>query len=330
MTAADPATADLKRLAAEHGARLRALDRHLPDPGALDPADGTLLSASADVSRAVGLAGCVDTDPASFPAAFGALHQHSLRVQLAGPDRTVALDELITRWREHAVGSDAEHGRDAADPESGAAITWPSRDTDGIRVLMGHGLAATAVLALRRTGHPDAIGSGRAGRSDGEATVRPAGPDDLDAVLALQLEALAYDDAVGSVTLRSGTPAALREALRVSLASGDGTHWLAERAGDPVGLLALEFPPASDWVAGPTRAESVAYLEALGVRADQRGSGVGAQLVEHAHRIIDAAGIQTTVLHHSLINPRSNSFWNSHCYRPLWTRFAVTPLVGLR
>lgn len=330
MPAPAPTAPDLERLAADHGARLRQCDGALPDPSPLDPADGTILSASADDSLAVGQARCQDTDPETFAAAFGSLHQHSLRVHLAGPDRSRALDELIDRWREHARAVDAEQGRDPRDPHSGAGILWPSRDTEGIRVLLGHGLAALDIFALRRPGHPHAIGPGRADRSDDEFRIRPAGPDDRDTVLALQLEALAYDDAVGSVTLQSGTPAALGEALRLSLASGDGTHWLAERSGDPVGLLALEFPPASDWVAGRTRAESVAYLEALGVRADQRGSGVGAQLVEHAHRIIDAAGIQTTVLHHSLINPRSNPFWNSHGYRPLWTRFAATPLSGLR
>jgi len=46
------------------------------------------------------------------------------------------------------------------------------------------------------------------------------------------------------------------------------------------------------------------------MRPGERGSGVGAALVRHVHGVLDARGVQTTLLHYALMNPLSGPFWN--------------------
>ena len=60
-----------------------------------------------------------------------------------------------------------------------------------------------------------------------------------------------------------------------------------------------------------------------------RGRGVGAALTVAAHRAFDEAGIACTLLHYSLLNPRSGPFWHRMGYRPLWTGWKATPAAEL-
>ena len=109
--------------------------------------------------------------------------------------------------------------------------------------------------------------------------IRRAGPDDLDAVVRLGLETIRYDAHFGTVIERPETAVALRhEAARLLGAAGPWV-WLAEREGDPVGLLYAERPEFAGWIAPMVRAAPVAYLELMDVLPGQRGRGVAAALV---------------------------------------------------
>jgi len=72
------------------------------------------------------------------------------------------------------------------------------------------------------------------------------------------------------------------------------------------------------------------YLQTMFVRPGVRGSGVGAALVRHVHGVLDARGVQTTLLHYALMNPLSAPFWNRMGYRPLGTGWEVRPAASLR
>src|SRR5260370_31441134 len=57
--------------------------------------------------------------------------------------------------------------------------------------------------------------------------------------------------------------------------------WLAERDGRPVGLVHVQPPEHSGWIAGMTRPGVTAYLQTMFVRPGERGGGVGAALVRY-------------------------------------------------
>jgi GNAT superfamily N-acetyltransferase len=78
------------------------------------------------------------------------------------------------------------------------------------------------------------------------------------------------------------------------------------------------------------RGGATAYLQTMFVRPGERGAGIGAALVRHAHAVLDARGVQTTLLHYAQLNPLSAPFWNRMGYRPLWTGWEVRPATALR
>jgi GNAT superfamily N-acetyltransferase len=73
-----------------------------------------------------------------------------------------------------------------------------------------------------------------------------------------------------------------------------------------------------------------AYLQTMFVRPGERGGGVGAALARHAHDMLDARGVQTTLLHYAQMNPLSAPFWSRMGYRPLWTGWEARPAASLR
>ena len=79
-----------------------------------------------------------------------------------------------------------------------------------------------------------------------------------------------------------------------------------------------------------TRPGVTVYLQTMFVRPEMRGGGIGAALVSYVHRVLDARGVQTTLLHYAQLNPLSAPFWNRMGYRPLWTGWEVRPAAWLR
>jgi GNAT superfamily N-acetyltransferase len=160
-----------------------------------------------------------------------------------------------------------------------------------------------------------------------ELTIRYATKADLAACVALNMEVVRYDTQFGVITERPSTEAGLRRNTAEMLDRDRPCVWLAEVAARPVGIVTVDLPPHSDWIAGRTSAAPVAYLGLGGVRADLRGSGVGSALVAHVHRELDEAGVAATLLHYALPNPRSAPFWSMQGYRPLWTSWYRRPAL---
>ncbi|WP_158844974.1 GNAT family N-acetyltransferase [Saccharothrix deserti] len=249
-------------------------------------------------------------DPYSFSelsedalnATWGALRTHSLKWH---PDAD--LDSQLRHWALTGTG----------DHETAALVTVPSRAVEAADTLVRHGFAPLLVTAARLPGRGH----------DGGSTVkiRPLTSADLDVAVQLNLETVRFDSRFGMVNPRPSSAERLREHIAELLDRAEPCAWLAESEGEVVGFLYYDLPGHSDWIAGRTRVRPVAYIGLLGVREDARGGGIGAALADHAHDLLDAAGVGVTLLHHALPNPLSTPFWYSHGYRPLWTTWQRRP-----
>ncbi|HEY3882807.1 MAG TPA: hypothetical protein VGM12_29825 [Trebonia sp.] len=57
---------------------------------------------------------------------------------------------------------------------------------------------------------------------------------------------------------------------------------------------------------------------------------VAEALVRQVHAVLDARGVDTTLLHHAQLNPLSAPSWSRMGYRPLSTGWEVRPAASLR
>jgi GNAT superfamily N-acetyltransferase len=301
--------------------RWRHLDPLLPEPSDLPEGCMPPLLALGDNSRPSGLGVCRHQYVAADTLAqtWGAATKFVLSMRLRGPDLQAAADDLLTQWRDHLSTQPGARNDDTA-----AIVNWPSRDVTGVPALLRHGLQPISVIAVRPTGH-----SSPANIQPG-LVIRPAGPDDLDAVTELELGVVRYDASFGGSIPRPATEALVRAETQAALAKRPGWTWLAERDGRPVALTVVEPPAAATWIAGMTRTGATAYLQTMFVRPDERSGGIGATLVRHVHGELDARGIDLTLLHYSQVNPLSVPFWHRMGYRPLWTTFQTRPAATLR
>jgi predicted N-acetyltransferase YhbS len=304
-----------EEILAAHATRLAGLDPLLPTTHPLpDPQPGdTLLR----VAGAVGLARCERPDPDSPEATWGSAEQHILRPRVAGPDPVPGMTALLAVWRDE-VAKRATPG----EADSEAALTWPSRDVAMTQLFLSYGLAPLVVVAARPVGRPSPDGG--AG-----VAVRPLAKPDLDAAVALNLEEARWDARFGTVTERPSTPGTLRREYEDALAADHSWTWVAEVAGEVVGVLRLQPPDRAGWVAPTVRPAPAAYLACLSVTAAHRGAGVGSALVGTAHTALDAAGVAVTLLHYTGLNPLSGPFWHRYGYRPLWTMWQMQPASRL-
>jgi GNAT superfamily N-acetyltransferase len=317
--AADRAAAAARAVAAR---RWRAIDPLLPEPAEPAATCGADLTVTAADGQVIAAGSCrhVNLKPGSLELAFGAASQFLLTPWVAGPDVGAALGQLTARWRRHVASQ-----QDAGDTDSAAVIRWPSRDVDGVRALLEHGLRPLAVIAARP-----------AGRRTPAAGIEPDGlrtravlPGDLAVVERLLMELMHYDAHFGAVQVRPDTASALRESTARTLAAANPWMWLAERDGVPVGVLQADPPEAADWIAPAVRQQPVAYLGYMSVLPQERGTGIGTALVERLHREVDELGVAVTLLHHAQLNPLSAPFWYRMGYRPLWTLWEVRPAASL-
>jgi GNAT superfamily N-acetyltransferase len=305
------------------GKRWHALDPLLPEPGDLPEACMAPLVATGANGRPAGLAVCVHRHvPAnSLQQAWGPVNHYVLTARLRGPDLLPAMDELLTGWREHLAGIP-----EAADGDTAAMITWPSRDVTAVRALVRHGMAPMTVIAARPAGR--ALPPGPDAPAD--LVIRRAGPDDLDIVTEFELGVIKWDGQFDVGFVRPATEGLVRQDTAASLSRPAPWTWLAERGGQPVGMVVLQPPEQSAWIAGMTSAPGAAYLATMFVRPDERSGGVGAALVKRAHDELDAQGVAVTLLHYAQVNPVSVPFWSRMGYRPLWTAWDTRPAATLR
>jgi GNAT superfamily N-acetyltransferase len=149
-------------------------------------------------------------------------------------------------------------------------------------------------------------------------------------VTEFELGVIRYDAHFGSAVVRPATEALVRAETQAALAARPVWAWLAERDGQPVGLVHVQPPGQSGWIAGMAHGGVTAYLQTMFVRPGERGAGIGAALVRHAHAVLDARGVPTVLLHYAQMNPLSAPFWSRMGYRPLWTGWEVRPASSLR
>jgi len=304
------------------GRRWQGLDRFLPSRAELPDGCAAPFVTSGGNGRPAGLAVCRHeyVPAATLNQTWGMAARFSLIVRLREADTDVALDDLLGQWRGHLAGLPEAGAGDTA-----AMISWPSRDVTGVSALLRHGLQALTVIAVRSGPGgtvPEAGGTG--------LVIRDAAPADLNVVTELEMGVIRYDALFGSAVVRPATEALVRAETQVALAARPVWAWLAERDGQPVGLVHVQPPGPSGWIAGMARGGTTAYLQTMFVRPGERGTGIGAALVRHAHAVLDARGVQTTLLHYAQMNPLSAPFWNRMGYRPLWTGWEVRPATALR
>lgn len=319
-------TADgIESLTAEVASRWRAIDPLLPEPSGTEQSCGKQLLVTDLGGRLIADGGCEHWHGAagSLDLTWGAVQEFRLTARVAGPDAGSSLDQLLAVWRGHLA---AVPGTD--EPDTAAVVTWPSRDTCGVQALLRHGFAPLAVIAARRTGERPAERAGDV--SDQGVQLRRAGLVDIDAVVSLGLEAIRFDAEVCGVTVRPDTAAALRQECADLLSGPRPWAWLAERDGNPVGMLIAEPPAAAAWIAPMAGAAPVAYLLLAGVQPGERGQGIGAALAAQLHHDIAEAGVQVTLLHYAQVNPLSAPFWSQQGYRPLWTVWEARPASTVR
>jgi GNAT superfamily N-acetyltransferase len=303
--------------------RWRHLDPLMPEPSDLPEGCMAPLLALGDNSRPSGLGVCRHQHVAADTLAqtWGTATKFVLSMRLRGPDVAAAADDLITQWRAHLAGQQQAYADDTA-----AIVNWPSRDVTGVPALLRHGLQPLTVIAVRPKARPANVGTAQ---PEG-LVIRPAGPDDLDAVAELELGVVRYDAHFGGSIPRPATEALVRAETQAALAKRPGWTWLAEQDGQPVALTVVEPPAAATWIAGMTRTGATAYLQTMFVRPDKRSGGIGAALVRHVHGELDARGIDLTLLHYSQVNPLSAPFWHRMGYRPLWSTWEARPAATLR
>jgi GNAT superfamily N-acetyltransferase len=149
-------------------------------------------------------------------------------------------------------------------------------------------------------------------------------------VTELAMGVIRYDALFGAAILRPATGALVRAETQAALGARPAWAWLAERAGQAIGLIHVQPPGESAWIAGMTRPGVTAYLQTMFVRPGERGRGIGTALVRHVHAVLDGRGVQTMLLHYAQANPLSVPFWNRMGYRPLWTGWEARPAASLR
>jgi GNAT superfamily N-acetyltransferase len=292
--------------------RWRRLDPLLPSPRPWSD-DLPVLA----VAGAVGVPNYRAPEPGAPLPMWFAAHGFSLRPLVA--DRAVgpALDRLLTDWSAEIAEPVAAAGDDSA-----AYVFVPSRDTDTFPPLARHGLAAYVVIAARRPGYPNL--------PPGLAKVRQATLADLDTVAALALTQARHETPFATTYERPTAAAQVRAEAERALSTPEHWVWLAESDGTAVGLLTATPPAQNEWLTPYADVRPLAYISVAWVDPTARGAGVGAALAATAHQTFDDAGVGLTLLHYSMVNPRSVPFWHRLGYRPLWTGWQAHPAARLR
>jgi GNAT superfamily N-acetyltransferase len=306
------------------GRRWQGLDRLLPPRAELPEGCAAPFVATGANGRPAGLAACCHEHVKSgtLSQTWGTADRFSLVVRLREADTSAALGDLIGQWRDHLADLPGTCADDTA-----AMITWPARDVSGVTTLLRHGLQPITVIAARPARSEAAAPRPAAA---GRLVIREAGLADLDVVTEFEMGVIRYDALFGAAILRPSTEELVRAETRAALAARPARAWLAEQDGEPVGLVHVQPPAESRWITGMTRAGVTVYLQTMFVRPGDRGGGVGEALVRHLHAVLDARGVDTTLLHFAQLNPLSAPFWSRMGYRPLWTGWEVRPAASLR
>ncbi len=224
------------------GRRWQGLDRLLPGRADLPEGCAAPLVASGANGRPAGLAICRHqfVPAGTLNQTWGTASRFSLIPRLREPDTSAALDELLGQWHDHLADLP-----EAGAADSAAMVNWPARDVSGVNGLLRRGMQALTVIAVRAAERAGPAGPGAA--ADGEAqnaglVIREAGPGDLDAVTEFEMGVIRFDAQFGAAIIRPATAALVRAEAQAALARQPAWAWLAERDGQPVGLVHVQPP----------------------------------------------------------------------------------------
>lgn len=199
---------------------------------------------------------------------------------------------LAERWL--ARGSFA-HFTDAYTCEHEAIDAWFS---------LGFGQAA--VHALRDTSPPRV-------RPVPGLNIRRAGPEDVESVFLLERSLTRYE--AGAPIFRpylSETELSQRQSAAETLTAVGGTVWLAERAGQAVGMMS--FAPPWPHLPAPDRC---VWLRAGYAEPDERGGGIGGALLAQGMVWAREADYRWCMLNFLAPNLLGRRFWLGNGFRPL-------------
>ncbi|WP_114454809.1 GNAT family N-acetyltransferase [Halopolyspora algeriensis] len=307
--------------------RFPALDSALPNSYLLPRHGEPLMAALPGGETVAGLTVSSSHPPGSVQRLWSAAETHEL-FPLVGNRPRDGMDALLNAWRTQLAH------RDVSDTDSACTVTWPSRDVQASRALLDHGFTPLACLAVRA---PTPITDAEPG---GTVKMRRAGPSDVDTVLELALAELEYAALVGGSVLRPDAARLKRNAVHLRLRSagrpaddreGAVPVWLAERDGVPIALAECGWVDSGANHSGPgLTGGKWAYVNCVSVREQERGTGVGQQLMALVHNEFASAGVVGSYLYYNPANPLSSVFWPRQGYRPLWTIWEVRPATALR
>lgn len=314
-------TVDHASVHAGHVRRLAAADPLVAVPPWDATAADTVLVARAGDAAVVATQRLDEHAPDDDASLWGALRSLTLRPFADGHDVEVAWSRLLNRW----CATFPDHA-EPGDLETAATVTIASHDLALTSALAHHGFAPMVSLVVRP--RPGARPSEEASTPPlADVPIRRVRDHDLPQLIELAVDLHAYDARFGMLTARENTRELLATMMAGRLERSRELSWVVDAGDGILAYLQADPPPLSGWVAPLVAASPVAYLNALYVAPSARGRGLGAALTAVAHRELDAAGIEATLLHQAVPNPRSAPFWARQGYRPLWTTWQRRPAV---
>lgn len=188
-------------------------------------------------------------------------------------------------------------------------LTVPATDGQLIDVWFRLAFGCQAVWAVREAepGEPPAF----------RGTIRPAGPDDVEAIA--DFDELLYDHQVASPSFSEFT-APPREEIRAEAAelwqSDSQLPFLAEVDGEAAGLLLLYRRPVGD-LRVPEENIDIAFAA---TRARVRGTGAGLALTAFALDWAREHGCRSVTVDWRSVNLLSSRFWPNRGFRPQYLR----------
>jgi len=308
-------------------ARDRAIDPQLPDRGFAPGA--RLLTVESrggggdGIVHALGLSQLellTETEPG---APWGALRRASLQLRWDGD--TDAVEQLLNGWIDEVRPRLVDANGRNDDWESAISLTVPSRDSGLVRPLLALGFAPVGVEAVRLGARGADAADAKRRLAEAGLGLRLAGIEDVKMLAELDSELHAHETAHGGVTTRPNVTETLQHGIEARLRRDPEWSWVVERDGVPVGYLSIESAPEryqEQIAAGST----VAYIQAMYLRPEVRGSGLGEAIVDFGHGRLEAVGYERILLNYAALNPRSGPFWCRMGYRPLWTTWQRRPV----
>jgi GNAT superfamily N-acetyltransferase len=187
-------------------------------------------------------------------------------------------------------------------------VTVPASERDLLDVWFRLAFGCQAVWAVRET---EAAAAG-----DFAGTIRPATPDDVEAIVDLDLVLYAHQEVTPSFSEFSPPPREKSRAEVDELWVDPYVTFVAELNCDVVGLLILFERPEGD-LRVPTGNIDLAFAV---TRPEVRGSGAGRALTAFALRYAHEHGYRSLTTDFRMVNLLSSRFWPNRGFRPQYLR----------